>query len=366
MSADQPDLENMPDRVNLGQRYGQYAVFWSLPYHQTVEPQDLEWTVDKIKRRWVKAKLHRVTGLLKMDKTPCQPDEIPGWLYQVIGEKAEQQSSMPTKCPRCDADYSRRRTFKTPLRSHRTGFQKACQVLASATLREMSSSGAGVSSRKLVIFSDSRQDAAKLAAGMERDHYRDMARLAMIQAFRQYWSDLVAYLRQMFVFNPTSPSLSTLQTLNPRLHADVTQPPQAEDAIGQIRFATANANLISEASMWCMGAPPINQSARRVWEELLQLYPGRVPLANLRGTIRDALVKQGICPGGSAFKAKKYKSSEGYWDDWFNCYDWSNDVPQPLVNPTERQRDHIPRMEALLVEEVIYAASKNLDKPTHK
>lgn len=356
LTADQPDLESMPDRMNLGQRYEQYALFWPLPYDEALEPQDLEWTVDKVKRRWVKAKLHRVTGLLRMDKTSRKQDEIPGWLYQVMGAKAEQQSSMPTKCPRCDADYSRRKTFKTSLRSHRTGFQKACQVLASATLREMGgSSRAGASSRKLVIFSDSRQDAAKLAAGMERDHYRDMARLAMIQAFRQYWADLVAYLRRMFLFTPTSPSLSTLQALNPRLYAEVTQPPQAEDTIGQMRFATANANLMSEASMWCMGAPPINQQARRVWEELLQLYPGRVPLANLRGTIRDELLKQGICPGGSAFKAKKYKSSEGYWDDWFNCYDWSNEVSQPLVNPTEKQRDHIPRMEALLLEEVVYA-----------
>ncbi|MDL5053455.1 DEAD/DEAH box helicase [Oscillatoria laete-virens NRMC-F 0139] len=355
LTADQPDLESMPDRMNLGQQYEQYALFWPLPYDEALEPQDLEWTVDKVKRRWVKAKLHRVTGLLRMDKTSRKQDEIPGWLYQVMGATAGQQSSMPTKCPRCDADYSRRKTFKTSLRSHRTGFQKACQVLASATLREMGSSSAGASSRKLVIFSDSRQDAAKLAAGMERDHYRDMARLAMIQAFRQYWADLVAYLRRMFLFTPTSPSLSTLQALNPRLYSEVTQAPQAKDAIGQIRFATANANLMSEASMWCMGAPPINQQARRVWEELLQLYPGRVPLANLRGTIRDELLKQGICPGGSAFKAKKYKSSEGYWDDWFNCYDWSNDVPQPLVNPTEKQRDHIPRMEALLLEEVVYA-----------
>lgn len=355
LTADQPDLENMPDRVNLGQRYGQYAVFWSLPYHQTLEPQDLEWTVDKIKRRWVKAKLHRITGLLRMDKAPCQPDEIPGWLYQVMGEKAEQQSSMPSRCPRCDADYSRRRTFKTPLRSHRTGFQKACQVLASATLREMGSSGAGVSSRKLVIFSDSRQDAAKLAAGIERDHYRDMARLTMIQAFRQYWNDLAPYLREI---DPNSAALNILLSLNPALHSKVTEPTQEtdDDILAHDRFDAAMPDeIIKESLRWSRGRQPSNQKARTEWIKLLQLYPGRIPIANLRGTIFDALLRQGICPGGSTFNAKNYKSAEGHWEQWFNCYDWEDIEPCQLVNPSERQRVHISRMADLLVEEIIYS-----------
>ena len=37
-----------------------------------------------------------------------------------------------------------------------------------------------VQTKKLVIFFDSRLDAAKLAAGMERDHFRHMLRLAML------------------------------------------------------------------------------------------------------------------------------------------------------------------------------------------
>ena len=49
-----------------------------------------------------------------------------------------------------------------------TGFQKACQVLAGGQVREMPRPRPGKMTRKLVIFSDSRQDAAKLAAGMER------------------------------------------------------------------------------------------------------------------------------------------------------------------------------------------------------
>jgi hypothetical protein len=205
LTPDQPDLENMPDRVKLDQRHGQYAVFWPLPHDDhpwETTPQDVEWTLEGITRKWVKAKLDRATGmitLLTQDSTPPTPEEIPGWLYHIVdptkksrgkskgtnNTDIEKEPSMPTKCPRCDADYRHREVFKSPLRNHRTGFQKACQVIASALFREMNTdvtTGAAAASGKLVIFSDSRQDAAKLAAGMERDHYRDMVRLALIQA----------------------------------------------------------------------------------------------------------------------------------------------------------------------------------------
>ncbi|MHC5721016.1 MAG: hypothetical protein ACYTX0_55595, partial [Nostoc sp.] len=109
----------------------------------------------------MKAKLGKQTGVLIQNAKPPTTDEIPGWLYQIKGDDLD-QPALPTKCPRCDADYGERRKFPTPLRIHRTGFQKACQVIASGLLREMpapSQKGLG-SSRKLVIFSDSRQDAA--------------------------------------------------------------------------------------------------------------------------------------------------------------------------------------------------------------
>ncbi|HIE00198.1 MAG TPA: DEAD/DEAH box helicase [Thiotrichaceae bacterium] len=355
LTADHPDLENMPDRVNLNQPHGQYAIFWPLPHDvPAVQPQDLEWTVDKIKRRWVKAKLNRITGLITQDMAPPKPDEIPGWLYQVVGKKAATEASMPTKCPRCDADYRRRRTFKTPLRNHRVGFQKACQVLASALFREMTPDVTESSaSRKLVIFSDSRQDAAKLAAGMARDHFRDMVRLAMIQSFRQYWDDMVAYLRIMVAFNPAS--IAKLQTLNLRLHAEVTKPQQPEDAIGQRRFAAANAYLMSEAPLWFMGSPPLNQQAHAEWVALLQAYPGRIPLANLRGLIRDKLLEFGINPGGATFKANRYRTRDQHWDFWFNCYDWRNPVPMPRVDASPEQLNHATRLENLLTEELMYA-----------
>ncbi len=208
-------------------------------------------------------------------------------------------------------------------------------------------------SRKLVIFSDSRQDAAKLAAGMERDHFRDMVRLALVQSFRQYWDDLVAYIREMAVYSQSA--LPTLETLNPSLYAEVIKPGSADDVQGQSRFVAGNSHIIYEATLWFMGARPQNQQARLEWLALLQIYPNRIPLTNLSGTIRDRLLELGICPGGSEYEAKGYGRGVDQRKPWFTCYDWSNMVPVPASNRDAAQSEHIARLEKFLMSELMYA-----------
>ena len=56
------------------------------------------------------------------------------------------------------------------------GFEKANQVLADGLMRELEDS------RKLVLFSDNRMDAAKLSAGLELSHYRDLVRQLLYRA----------------------------------------------------------------------------------------------------------------------------------------------------------------------------------------
>jgi DEAD/DEAH box helicase domain-containing protein len=359
LTADQPDLEHMPDRVSLQQRYGQYAVFWPLPYNKppwSVTPQHPKWSLNKIERRWVKAKLNRVTGALDQNwRDPLKPEEIPGWLYQVVGEQGEKEPSLPSRCPRCDSDYGKKASFKSPLRNHRIGFQKACQVLASALFREMDPTQADLAAtRKLVIFSDSRQDAAKLAAGMERDHFRDMVRLELIRSFRGYWDNLVAYLRGLVASNPAA--LSMLLSLNPTLHASVTGQVQSDDTVKSARFVAANpSEMIIESFQWSKGGQVFNQAARKEWLALVQAYPDRVPLISLRGTIHDKLLELGINPGGSTHEAKWYPPRGKHQEPWFICYDWSSGKPVPVVHPSPQQRSHIERLEEFLIGELMYA-----------
>ena len=358
LTPDQPDLENMPDRVNLGQRHGQYALFWPLPHDVspwTTQPQQTEWRVDGLKRQWVRAKLHTGMGLVMQDSSPLRTSEVPGWLYHVPGKNGDETAPLPTRCPRCDADYRHRKVFRSPLRNHRTGFQKACQVLASALLREMEPSVDKVSTqtKKLVIFSDSRQDAAKLAAGMERDHYRDMVRFVMIDALRDYWRDLVGFLRVTLSFNPLA--LPALESLNPKLHEIVDSQPEPDDMAARARFVAANpSELTLEAQNWMMQVPPTDASAHDRWIEILQAYPGRIPLGNLQGKIYSKLLEMGLCPGGSDSSIKSYWVNRQR-EQWYNCYNWQASPPQRITGASSAQSEHIRRMQDSLMGELMYA-----------
>ncbi len=49
--------------------------------------------------------------------------------------------------------------------------------------------------RKIVLFSDSRQDAAKLSAGIELDHYQKVLRQMVLNISFHSESDVAVYLR---------------------------------------------------------------------------------------------------------------------------------------------------------------------------
>lgn len=360
LTPDQPDLEGIPDQVALTQNHGNYGLFWPLPHDNPAwdtQPQSQSWTLNGVGRRWVRAKLNSITGVLERNNTSPRLGEIPGWLYEIPSNHPEERA-LPSKCPCCDADYGRREKFPTPLRFHRTGFQKACQVLASGLLREMPAppSPTSRSSRKLVIFSDSRQDAAKLAAGMERDHYRDMARSILIQSFNDYWQDLVAFLRVTCAANPNI--LNQIQTLNSHLHNAVLQPSQPEDQIKYSQFANANPTLVAAASLWMMNLPASNLQAQNEWLSLLRRYPDRVALRDLVQKVRNELLKYGICPGGSNRRTLNYLVGQGRGRQqypWFDCYDWAGTTVTTISPISNEQTRHIDLIEAKLTEELMYA-----------
>ncbi|HEX2094450.1 MAG TPA: DEAD/DEAH box helicase [Longimicrobiaceae bacterium] len=368
LTADQPDLESIPDRVSLSLRHGGYAVFWPSPAGSRdwpERPAGNGWSVAspdggraRINKRWVKAALNRITGELRspagLRASSLQPEEAPGWVYHATGPGAEAEPAMPEECPRCDSNYGRRDTFPSPLRNHRTGFQKATQVLADGLFREMQVDDPR--SRKLVIFSDSRQDAAKLAAGVERDHYRDMVRYALIRAFRNYWGGLISFLQTM------AGSVGVTQSLpgiNPLLVAAITGDPGAEDEPLANEFeAGLDPYVAREAMAWSMGRPARTPQHRDAWLDLLRSYPSSVPLRHVRDTIRDDLLRLGICPGGSSWRALRYRDTGPDGREthpWYRCYDWTQAPPTPIAHPTPAQRDHTTQLEALLLGELMYA-----------
>ena len=109
-----------------------------------------------------------------------------GLILQQTGLTGSQQvAALPEVCPCCSSSRrdqnsrkENRRAFfsgvvQSPIRGLRTGLNITTQLIAD---RAMYSSGDGLEAEKMIAFTDSRDDAADLAAGLELNHFRDLVR----------------------------------------------------------------------------------------------------------------------------------------------------------------------------------------------
>lgn len=89
----------------------------------------------------------------------------------------------PEHCYNCDyAERIRNSGTLTPIYKHYTGVQKVNQLMADSLMLTLDKFSSYAGRPKLVLFSDSRQAAAKLAAGIELDHYRDTIRALLLNS----------------------------------------------------------------------------------------------------------------------------------------------------------------------------------------
>jgi Lhr-like helicase len=126
----------------------------------------------QLKEGWGYASYKPETGELKKERSGN---------YMAYFQKSEKEAPLPIQCPQCGIKYKTIDEHSyTPLKRHATGVQKVNQLMADALVRAMKKEEE--ENTKIVLFSDSRQSAAKLAAGIELDHYRDVLRWSLIQS----------------------------------------------------------------------------------------------------------------------------------------------------------------------------------------
>ena len=151
------------------------------------------------------------TGVVRCQATAAPPNSVQGRLYVVNSGEA---AALPPICPRCDTDFRRSAAalrFGSIARA--SSDQARCwRVLWPARCPRLTRKRR---SRKLVIFSDSRQDAAKLSAGMELDHFRDMVRVCLMGAHESFIRGYADLLRTLSASAPAL--LAAVEKINPQL-----------------------------------------------------------------------------------------------------------------------------------------------------
>lgn len=192
-----PDIEGIPDRRTTNivdfHDYTGYAVFWPIcstqlhpdagTWHQPkrIGPGDLR------NAAWRPASLNRTTGIIRMghDAEPGSLDQwLRGYLYQItdIGPNLNEYPALPSTCPSCGTNKSRSvRLRKSSIRGFRTGLGQLTQVLTKELFQQLPTQ-----SKKLVVFSDSREDAAELAASVEKSHFPDLFREALVNEIHAF------------------------------------------------------------------------------------------------------------------------------------------------------------------------------------
>lgn len=203
----EPQLEGLPDAA-ASQRFeelswDQYALFWPKVLEENAKPFV---DPDAPYGQWREGVLERETGgILEPSKMSTQFDatkHLRGWYLDKgmtgknkAGNDAGHQrkwdspgTNVPFACPSCRTSYAGRRDKRfrlSPLRNFRAGFGKTTQLLATELFDAQRISNAA-EAPKLVSFSDSRQDAARAALSIEKNHHQDIRRELLVSTLRCY------------------------------------------------------------------------------------------------------------------------------------------------------------------------------------
>ena len=196
------NLEDLPERqsqVMVEKRnYRDFALFYPIPDNVSDDTVDRNLHDQDVKMlhklgfgkeeqdaecEWQLAYLDEKTGFVTISSRGELHPGIRGFLYTVPDldgenniEAATKAPALPCHCPYC-ATSKYGKTFRSPIRGFRTGFNKVTQLYA----RELFYQLPTLHNRKLVTFADSRQDAAVVANSIEREQYTDLMRDIIVE-----------------------------------------------------------------------------------------------------------------------------------------------------------------------------------------
>ncbi|TAH41176.1 MAG: DEAD/DEAH box helicase [Bacteroidetes bacterium] len=215
-----PNIEGIPEKTPAKlvekRSYQEYAVFWPCG-NQTYDPTNCEPPINQnrfwrqttangydqtdYEAEWIEASLNCISGDIdftygKAENNPSQ--WIRGYYFTIVPSSSsndialpnasgdissiETHRALPNVCPCCGINNQRRnnasrKSKTTSIRGFRTGFAKTTQMFAKELMYQLPDTEA---QRKLVVFSDSREDAAQVANGIERNHFTDLLREILV------------------------------------------------------------------------------------------------------------------------------------------------------------------------------------------
>jgi hypothetical protein len=266
---------------------------------------------------------------------------VGGFLFHLQNAQSdadqERFSALPAICPCCGSDYRRRLYRKSPVRGFRTGFSKVSQLLSKELFYALPAGD-----RKLVAFSDSREDAASISNGIERAHYNDLVREAMYDELMEAAvgeGTLLAEIQQhghpvsghALEYASSHPGRS--EELAAAIELAATQIPASLPSLQRQLLEQARAQAVATIS-------GIQERLQTRLVPLRVLFEGEDP-GNPQGP--GALIRRlkavGVNPAGCDVLYQEFHYGNS-WHDWTELFDFSSDEAcwNPNISPEAQER----------------------------
>lgn len=276
--------------------HGEYVWFW--PGVRPIEA-DPSWTktIPELKKTvtfsFAQARLDPAVGLI----SPALGDGN-GWVLRVdspVQDDGVKIPALPDRCPRCDSEgwnpggkfFSG--TVRSPIRAHTSGASQSTQLYLSQLVRSM---GQTPAESRTIVFTDSRDDAARTAAGVGLNHYRDVIRQVTQQIIAEGPMDIGGVVARGVRMEPLAAAEQLV----------------FEDF--KLRFPEA-APLTAKAAF-----VPLTPSEQAVVDEAFSTVRGnsRVHWGELMQALTTRLISLGIPPAGSGPSAAKNQDDSPWWE----------------------------------------------------
>ena len=210
-------------------------------------------------------------------------------------------TALPHECPSCNANYQHRRNRKSPVRGFRTGFGKTNQVLAKELFKAIPSTDSNP--RKLVAFSDSREESARFSNDIEKENYNEIIKELLLKER----SKVIHAYKFVEAFE---------------------QDDKEELEVHKVALGTKFGMELHQALI--LSKSGISDETK---DNLIQDSRNKtIKLDHLIDNIIWGLVAQGVNPAGpNASKQRLEVRSEDTWfkrtEDWKNCFKWDGKEP---------------------------------------
>ncbi|MDX2193529.1 MAG: DEAD/DEAH box helicase [Gemmatimonadales bacterium] len=203
LTASAAQLGTLPEQFREvrtdAKSYAELGVIWLTPPGGTPRTSPIKWkqrpfedepaaaAAKSVEASWVDAWVMPSSGIVCLGTATPPSGAVPClWMLlepaKVVGAAAEAYPAMPQRCPNCLIDYSERKGGRpSPIRSFVTGLSRMSHLLTKHLMGEMPPGDA----RKLVAFSDSRESAATLSAGVEAEQWSHLLRVFLIELLQQ-------------------------------------------------------------------------------------------------------------------------------------------------------------------------------------